>query len=244
MKYEIKGYDFQYVEVTLAPGETFKSEPGAMMYMEDGISIDSKFFDNGGDGFFSKLGNAMKKVISGESMVSAYYTNESARERKIAFSADVTGKIIPIELKGKEYFFQGDSYLCSTPDVIIDFAVTKFSTGIFGKEGFVLQKLKSETDNGIVFINAGGTIEKIELKNEKIKIDRGSLVGFSEGIDFSVEMVKGFKNGLFAGEGLMLGILEGTGEVYVQSMPFKRFATRIWHTIEPRVSDLIRQSLH
>jgi len=233
MEFEIKGNDFQFVEVLLHSGESFKSEPGAMLYMEDGIKMDTKFFDKQEGGFFSKLGHTLKRVITGESLAMTYYINTSDVCKKIAFSAEIPGKIISIEIGKEEFLFQPDAYLCSSPDVDIDIEVTRIKTGLFGGEGFILQKL---TGKGIAFVNACGTIEKIELNNETIKVDTGSLVGFSKSIEYDIEIVKGLKNVLFSGEGITLTKLSGTGIVYIQSMPFKRFANKIYNAIAPKLT--------
>ena len=175
------------------------------------------------------MGGVLKRVISGENLALAYFKNTSSKLQKIAFSAEYVGKIIPLELKGKEFYLQPDAYLCSSVDVDIDISVTKISTGLFGGEGFILQVLRGE---GIAFINAGGTIEKIDLSNESILVDTGSLVGFSSGINYNVRIVKGFKNIFFSGEGIALTELSGTGTVYVQSTPFKRFVHKIYEELK------------
>ena len=229
MIYHIKGNDFQYVELLLEPNEEFKSQPGAMMYMSPDIEMESKILDSKEGGFFSKLGGALKRVISGENLALAYFKNISSKPQKIAFSAEYAGKIIPLRLHREEFYLQPDAYLCSSVDIEIDISMTKISTGLFGGEGFILQKLKG---TGIAFVNAGGSIEKIDLLNETILVDTGSLVGFSNGIDYNVKKVKGFKNILFSGEGFTLTELCGTGSVYIQSTPFKRFANKVYEELK------------
>jgi len=230
MTYNIEGNDFQYVKLLLEPNEEFKSQPGAMMYMSPYIEMESRILDSKEGGFFSKLGGALKRVISGENLALAYFKNTSSEPQKIAFSAEYAGKVIPLELNGEEFYLQPDAYLCSSVDIDIDISVTKISTGLFGGEGFILQVLKGK---GIAFVNAGGTIEKIDLSNETILVDTGSLVGFSSGINYNVRRVKGFKNIFFSGEGIALTELSGTGTVYIQSTPFKRFAYKVYEELKP-----------
>jgi len=229
MIYKIEGNDFQYVKVILEVGEEFKSQPGAMMYMFPYIEMESKILDSKKKGFFSKLGGALKRVISGENLALAYFKNTSLEPQRIAFSAEYAGRIIPLELKGEEFYLQPDAYLCSSVDIDIDISVTKISTGLFGGEGFILQVLRGK---GIAFVNTGGSIEKIDLSDETILVDTGSLVGFSSGINYNVRGVKGFKNIFFSGEGIVLTELSGTGTVYVQSTPFKRFAHKIYEELK------------
>lgn len=233
MKYTIQGNDFQFVEIILEPNESIKAEPASMIYMDDGIEMETKFFDKEDGGFFSKLGHTLKRAISGENLAISYFTNVTNSEKKIAFSAELPGQIIPIEINGNEFLLQQGAYLCSTPHIDIDIEMTRVKTGFFGGEGFILQKVSGE---GVVFANACGGIKKIELNNETIKVDTGGLVGFSKGIDYDIEFVKGFKNIFFSGEGLTLAKLSGTGVVYVQSMPFRRFVNKIYNAIASKIT--------
>ena len=232
--YEIIGNDLQMVKIYLKPNESVKSQEGAMNYMSSGIVMETKILDKNNGGFFSKLGHTLKRVIAGESLSMVYYTNESDKEEVIAFSGEVAGQIVPIKLNDEEFTVQQGAYLCSEKNIDITFDMQKVKTGLFGGESFIMQKLKG---SGLVFINAGGFVEKIELNNETIKVETGSLVGFSSEITYDVEFVKGFKNILFSGQGLALTTLSGTGIVYIQSMPFGRFANKIYQALAPKFNN-------
>lgn len=227
--YEIIGDDMQLVEVELDPNETVIAEAGAMNYMEDGIEFTAKLGD-GSDvdsGLFGKLFRAGKRVLAQESFFLTHFTNRSAQKRKVAFSAPYPGKIIPVDLSKtrRDLLCQKDAFLCAAYGTRIDIAFTKrFGTGLFGGEGFILERLSGD---GMVFIHACGTVIKKELNNETLRVDTGCIVGFDEGIDYSIELVGGLKSMFFGGEGLFLATLSGKGTIYLQSLPFSRLADRI-----------------
>lgn len=218
--YKIFGDDFQAVEIELDPNEGVRAEVGAMLLMEQGIQMDTTT----GGGMFS----GFKRLISGESFFITTFLNQSNYKRKVMFSAPYPGRIMPIDLAkfGGEFYCQKDAYLCSANgiDITVEFT-KKFGAGLFGGEGFILQKLIGD---GLAFIHAGGTIIKRELgPMERIRIDTGCLVGFEKGVDYDIQLVGGIKNTLFGGEGLFLTTLTGPGTVYLQSLPFSRIADRI-----------------
>ncbi|AEA33577.1 TIGR00266 family protein [Hippea maritima] len=227
--YEILGDDMQIVEVELDPNETVIAEAGAMNYMEEGITFEAKLGDgsDADSGLLGKLFKAGKRMLAQESLFLTHFTNRDSKKRKVAFSAPYPGKIIPVDM-GKlqgDLLCQKDAFLCAAYGTSIDIAFTKrFGTGLFGGEGFILERLSGD---GMVFIHAGGTVIKKQLNGEKLRVDTGCIVAFDESIDYSIEMVKGLKSMFFGGEGLFLATLQGYGTVYLQSLPFSRLADRI-----------------
>lgn len=227
--YEILGHDMQMVEVELDPGETVIAEAGAMNYVEDGIVFESKMGD-GSDpdqSFMGKLFSAGKRVISGESLFMTHFTHEGVGKKRVSFAAPFPGSIIPLNLAeiGGEVTCQKDSFLCAAYGTNIDIAFQrKLGAGFFGGEGFILERLRGD---GMAFMHAGGTVVKKELRGETLRVDTGCLVGFTGGIEYDIEMVKGLKSMFFGGEGLFLATLKGTGTVWLQSLPFSRLADRV-----------------
>ncbi|MDK2834521.1 MAG: hypothetical protein PWR29_1530 [Methanolobus sp.] len=218
--YNIIGNDMQLVEIELDPGESVRAEAGAMMYMGPGIKMETST----GGGLFKGL----KRALTGESFFITSYVHEGSGKGYVAFGAPYPGKIIPLDLKalGGRFLCQKDSFLCAAKGVDIEVALTKkIGAGLFGGEGFILQRL---TGDGLAFVHAGGTIIKKELKaGEVIRVDTGCIVAFDEHVDYNIQLVGGFKNALFGGEGLVLATLKGPGTVYLQSLPFSRLADRI-----------------
>ena len=227
--YEIIGNDMQIVEVELDPKETVIAEAGAMNYMEDGISFEAKMGDGSeaGEGLFGMLKGVGKRVLTGESMFLTHFTNIGSGKKRVAFAAPYPGKIIAVNLRDVqgEFFCQKDAFLCAALGTKVGIAFTqRLGTGFFGGEGFILQKLNGD---GMAFIHAGGTVIKKELRGEKLLVDTGCLVGFTRGIDYNIERAGNLKSMFFGGEGLFLATLQGTGTVYLQSLPFSRMADRI-----------------
>ena len=227
--YELKGNDIQLVEIELDPGESVIAEGGAMTYMEGEISFDAKMGDgsNPKEGFFGKLLDAGKRAITGESLFITHFTNNGKGKQRVAFSAPYPGSIIPVDLReiGGEIICQKDSFLCAALGTRLTVAFSKkLGAGFFGGEGFILQKLEGD---GMAFVHAGGTLIKKELKNEILKVDTGCIVGFSGGIHYDIQRAGNLKSMVLGGEGLFLATLEGTGTVYLQSLPFSRLADRI-----------------
>ena len=227
--YEIFGNDMQVVEVELDRGETIIAEAGAMNWLEDDIVYAAKMGDgSGGDeGLMGKLLSAGKRAISGESLFLTHFTNTGNHKRRVAFAAPYPGHIIPIDLAkfGGELLCQKDAFLCAALGTELDIAFSrKLGAGFFGGEGFILQRLRGD---GMAFVHAGGSIVKKELVNETLRVDTGCLVAFTSGVDYDIEMVKGLKSMFFGGEGLFLATLQGTGTVYLQSLPFSKLADRI-----------------
>ena len=227
--YEIFGNDMQVVEVELDMGETIVAEAGAMNWMEDDITYEAKMGDgSGGDeGLMGKLFSAGKRALTGESLFMTHFTNTGSNKRRVAFAAPYPGHIIPIDLAemGGELTCQKDAFLCAALGTELSIAFSrKLGRGFFGGEGFILQRLLGD---GMAFVHAGGSVIKKELNNETLRVDTGCLVAFTSGIDYDIEMVKGLKSMFFGGEGLFLATLQGTGTVYLQSLPFSKLADRI-----------------
>ena len=218
--YDVVGDDMQLVEVELDPGEGVRAEAGTMIYMTDGIRMQT---DTGG-GLFK----GFKRMVSGESFFITTFVHEGERKGRVAFAAPYPGKIIPVKLDdhGGEFLCQKDAFLCASADVEIEVAFTKrLGAGLFGGEGFILQRL---TGSGWTFIHAGGTVVKRELNaGETLRVDTGCVAAFSREVDYNIEFVGGFTNALFGGEGVFLATLNGPGTVYLQSLPFARLADRI-----------------
>jgi uncharacterized protein (TIGR00266 family) len=218
--YKVFGDDIQVVEISLDPGEAVRAEAGAMLYMEDGIEMQTSM-DKG-------LFGGFKRMLTGESFFITTFLHTGSGRAHVAFGAPYPGKIIPLDLAklGGTFLVQKDGFLCAARGIDIDIAFTKrVGAGIFGGEGFILQRLSGQ---GLAFVHAGGTILKRELKSgERLRVDTGCLVAFEPTVDYDVQFIGGFKNALFGGEGLFMAILRGPGTVYLQSLPFSRLADRI-----------------
>lgn len=218
--YNIIGDDMQLVEIELDPGEGVRAEAGAMMYMENGIEMQTS--TEGG------LFKGFKRMLTGESFFITTFLHSGRGKAKVAFAAPYPGKIIPFDLAslGGTMICQKDGFLCAAKGIDIDIAFTKkIGAGIFGGEGFILQRL---TGDGMAFVHAGGTIieKKLEV-GQTLRVDTGCLVAFQPSVSYDIQFVGGFKNALFGGEGLFFATLRGPGVVYLQSLPFSRLADRI-----------------
>jgi uncharacterized protein (TIGR00266 family) len=227
--YDIIGTEMQLVEVTLDPGETVVAEAGSMTYMEQDIVFNTRMGD-GSDprqGVMGKLFSAGKRVFTGESIFTTHFTNEGAQQRRVGFAAPFPGNIIPLDLAqiDNRVTCQKDAFLCAALGTKIDITFNRrLGSGLFGGEGFILQTLEGD---GIAFIQAGGTVIEKTLDNETLRADTGCLVGFSSGIDYDIARAGGLKSMIFGGEGLFLTTLQGSGKVWLQSLPFSRMADRI-----------------
>jgi uncharacterized protein (TIGR00266 family) len=218
--YQIFGDDLQLVEIELDPGEGVRAEAGTMTYMENAIEMQTS---TGGG-----LLKGLKRAVTGESFFITTFLNNSSGKSHAAFAAPYPGKIIPIAMAdfGGSILCQKDSFLCAAQGIEIEVAFTKkIGAGIFGGEGFILQRLEG---NGLAFVHAGGTvIEKDLAAGETLRVDTGCLVAFSTSVDYDIQFVGGFTNALFGGEGLFLAKITGPGKVYLQSLPFSRIADRV-----------------
>lgn len=230
--YKIYGDDMQFVEVELDPQETVIAEAGSFMMMDDDIHMETIFGDgsNGsGGGFMSKLFNAGKRVLTGESLFMTTFTNEGIGKKRVSFAAPYPGKIIPMDLSmlNGRIICQKDAFLAAAKGVSIGIEFQrKIGVGFFGGEGFIMQKLEGD---GLVFVHAGGTIIKKDiLPGQTLRVDTGCLVAMTSNISYDIEFVKGVKTALFGGEGLFYATLRGPGSVWIQSLPFSRLASRVF----------------
>ncbi|MBQ4581873.1 MAG: TIGR00266 family protein [Oscillospiraceae bacterium] len=231
--YQIFGDDMQLVEIELDPGESVLAEAGAMNYMDARIKMETIFGDGSGadanKGFGSKLLSAGKRALTGEGLFMTVFQNVHPAEKAIvAFASPYPGKIIPVDLDtfDRTLICQKSAFLCAAKGVNVGIHLQKkLGAGLFGGEGFIMQRL---TGDGIVFLNAGGTIIKKTLQaGEMLKIDTGCLVAMSETVDYDVAFQSDIKSGFLGGEGLFLATLTGPGEVWLQSLPFSRMADEI-----------------
>jgi len=228
--FEIFGDDMQFVEIELDPGETAIAEAGAMMYMDSGIQMQTIFGDGSkqSNSVMSKLFGAGKRILTGESLFMTAFSNVSSGKQRVSFGAPYPGKIIPIDLSeiGGELLCQKDAFLCAAKGVSISIAFQKhLGVGLFGGEGFILQRLQGDGD---VFIHAGGTIIEKELQSsEQVKIDTGCIAALQPSVTYDIEFVGGIKTAIFGGEGLFFANVTGPGKVWLQSLPFSRVADRI-----------------
>ena len=218
--YKLFGDDMQIVEIELDPGEAVRAEAGAMLYMEDGIVMNT--------GMGGGLMKGFKRLITGESFFITDFIHQGSGKSHVAFSAPYPGKVIPLDLSkyNNNFICQKDAFLCAAKGTEIEIEFTKkIGAGLFGGEGFILQHLRGD---GMAFIHVGGTVIKKELKaGEKLRIDTGCIAGFSTSVSYNIEMLRGFKNALFGGEGLFMATLQGPGTVFLQSLPLSRLANRI-----------------
>lgn len=221
LEYQIYGDDMQFVEIKLGTGQGVRAEAGAMMYMDERIEMETSTEGGFMGGF--------RRMAAGESFFIPTFSNRSSAKACVAFAAPYPGKIIVLDLGavGREFICQRSAFLCAAKGIEVEIAFTKkIGAGLFGGEGFILQRLKG---SDLAFIHAGGTIIKKELAPaETLRVDTGCLVAFAPSVDYDIQFVGGFTNALFGGEGLFFAKLTGPGTVYLQSLPFSRVADRIF----------------
>ncbi|NRD22749.1 TIGR00266 family protein [Winogradskyella litoriviva] len=228
--YRIYGEEMQYVEIELDPQEGVIAESGSFMMMDNGIEMDTIFGDGSqkDTGFLGKILGAGKRILTGESLFMTAFYNNLTGKRNVSFASPYPGKIVPIDLNefGGKFICQKDAFLCAAKGVSIGIEFSKkLGRGLFGGEGFIMQKLEGD---GMAFVHAGGTMaEKTLAAGETLRVDTGCIVGFTQGIDYDIEFVKGIKNSIFGGEGLFFARLQGPGKVFIQSLPFSRLAGRV-----------------
>src|SRR5262245_51024917 len=228
--YKIIGDDMQFVEVELDPGEATVAEAGGMMYMEDGIEMETIFGDGSqqNSGFLGALMGAGKRLLTGESLFMTVFLNRGNGKRKLAFGAPYPGKIVAVHLAeiGGELIAQKDSFLAAAKGVSVGIAFQRrLGVGLFGGEGFIMQRLQGD---GWAFVHAGGTLLQRELKpGETMRIDTGCIVAFQPSVAYDIQYVGKIKSALFGGEGLFFATLRGPGHVWLQSLPLSRLANRI-----------------
>jgi len=228
--YRIFGEEMQYVEVELDPGETAIAEPGAFMMMDEGIQMETLFGDGSQQrgGLMDKLFSAGKRLLVGENLFMTAFTNIAQGKRHVSFASPYPGKIIALDLKQLDgrVICQKDAFLCAAKGVSIGIEFQRrLGTGLFGGEGFIMEKLEGE---GMAFMHAGGHVfEKTLAPGELLKIDTGCIVGFTNSVDYDIQFIGGIKNTIFGGEGLFFATLRGPGKVWIQTLPVSRLAARI-----------------
>ena len=230
--YRIVGNDMPFVEVELDPGESAIAEAGALMYKDASVQMDTVFGDGRhsgqGGGFMDKLLSAGKRVITGESLFTTMYTHTGSGKARVAFAAPYPGTVVAMKLSehGGRLICQKDSFLAGARGVAIGIHFQrKILTGLFGGEGFIMQKLEGD---GWVFVHAGGTLVEYDLKpGERLDVDTGCVMAFHDSVQMDVRAVGGIKSMLFGGEGVFLASLTGPGKVWLQSLPFSRMAGRM-----------------
>jgi uncharacterized protein (TIGR00266 family) len=229
--YEIKGQELQFVEIELDPGESAVAEAGAMVWKDASIDMTTVFGDGTPTegGFMGALLGAGKRLVTGESLFTTVFTHNGSGKARVAFGAPVPGTILPVQLSqvGGRLICQKDSFLAAAKGVSIGIEFQRrILTGLFGGEGFIMQKLEGD---GWVFLQMGGTLIERELApGEAIHVDTGCIAAYTQDVDFDLTAVGGgVKSALFGGEGLMLARLTGPGKVWIQSLPFARLAGRM-----------------
>lgn len=230
--FKIMGSEMQFVEVELDPGESAVAEAGAMMYKDSSIVMETVFGDasgaSQGGGFMDKLLGAGKRLLTGESLFMTVFTHNGQGKAHVAFGAPYPGNIIPVPLTsvGGCLICQKDSFLCAAKGVSIGIHLQrKILTGLFGGEGFIMQKLEGD---GLVFVHAGGTVVDRELQpGEVLHVDTGCIVSMESSVQFEIQQAGNIKTALFGGEGLFFATLQGPGKIWLQSLPFSRLAGRM-----------------
>src|SRR5206468_8481257 len=227
--FRLIGDDLQAVIITLDPGEMVIAEAGAMMYMQDGIVMNTTLDPNAqGGGMLGKLFQGAKRALSGDTFFVTTFANAANKRQDVAFSSHFPGKILPVDLHdwGGTIIGQKDSFLCAARGVNVTVAFTRrIGAGFFGGEGFILQRIEGD---GLAFLHASGTLHEVRLSGaESLRVDTGCIVAMDESVDYDIQMVPGIKTALFGGEGLFFALLKGPGRVILQTMPFSRLADRI-----------------
>ncbi len=228
--FRVFGTEMQFVEVELDPGESAVAEAGAMMYKDQSVKMETIFGDGSGSrsGLMDKLLGAGKRLLTGESLFMTVFTHTGQGKAHVAFGAPYPGNIIPVHLDkvGGTLICQKDSFLCAAKGVSMGIHFQrKILTGLFGGEGFILQKLEGD---GLAFMHAGGTVSHRMLgPGEVLHVDTGCIVAMEAGVQFDIQQAGGIKTALFGGEGLFFAALKGPGKVWLQSLPFSRLAGRM-----------------
>ncbi len=228
--YKIYGEEMQCIEIELDPQETVIAESGSFMFMDNMIEMATVFGDASDrtESFFGKLMTAGKRVLTGESLFMTTFTNQGGDKQRVAFAAPYAGKIVPLDLQalGGKVICQKDAFLCAAKGVQIGIEFQrKLGTGLFGGEGFIMQKLEGD---GFAFVHAGGHILERDLRaGERLRVDTGCIVAFTQHVTYDIQFVKGIRNMVFGGEGLFFAELTGPGKVWLQSLPVSRLAAKI-----------------
>ncbi len=237
--YQIHGSDLQYVDIELDPGEAVVAESGAMMYLEEGIDFEARLGDGSevGRSTWGRLKSAGKRALAGESIFLTHFTNRGHGKRTVAFAAPYPGKIVPVDLGaiGGRVIAQKEAFLCAAMGTSLGiFLNRKLGTGLFGREGFILQDIQGD---GLAFLHAGGTVVEKRLVGETLRVDTGCIVAFEPQIQYSIERAGRGATMLFGGEGLFVATLTGAGRVWLQSLPFNRVVDKVIENLPPTLSE-------
>ena len=235
LDYHIYGDDLQFVEIELDPGEAVIAEAGTMMYLEQGITFETKMGDGSqpDEGLWGKLKQAGKRALAQESVFLTHFSNSGGGLQRAAFAASYPGKIVPVDLAqvGGRLIAQKESFLCAAMGTSIGIAFNqRLGAGLFGGEGFILQDIRGD---GMVFVHAGGTVVEKRLMGETLRVDTGCIVAMEPTISYDIQRAGNLKSMVFGGEGMFLATLEGTGRVWLQSLPFNRLADRVVGNLQP-----------
>ena len=235
--FEIKGQELQFVEIELDPGESAIAEAGALVWKDAAVGMTTVFGDGSADqggGFMGKLLGAGKRLVTGESLFTTVFTHNGSGKARVAFSAPVPGAIIPLKLDqvGGTLICQKDAFLCAAKGVSMGIAFQRrVMTGLFGGEGFIMQKLEGD---GWVFVQFGGmVVERTLAAGEELHVDTGCLAALTPSVEFDLITAGGVKSMIFGGEGVFFARLRGPGKVWIQSLPFARLAGRVIATAMP-----------
>ena len=230
--FEIKGQELQFLEIELDPGESAVAEAGAMVWKDASVTMTTVFGDGSGaqgGGFMGKLLGAGKRLVTGESLFTTVFTHEGRGKARVAFASPTPGAILPIKLDtlGGTLICQKDSFLAAAKGVSIGIHFQRrIMTGLFGGEGFVMQRLEGD---GWVFVQMGGTVvERVLEAGEELHVDTGCIAAFTPSVDFDLIAAGGVKSMFFGGEGAFFARLRGPGKVWIQSLPFSRLAGRMF----------------
>ena len=231
--FKIFGEDMQFIEIELDPGESAVAEAGAMMYMTDGIAMETIFGDGSAKsqtgGLMGALLGAGRRILTGESLFMTVFTNNAVGKQRVAFAAPYPGRILTMDLAGLggQLICQKDSFLCAAKGVSIGIAFQKkIGVGLFGGEGFIMEKLEGD---GLCFANAGGMVHALDLgPGQTLRVDTGCLVALQPSVNYDIQFVGGVKTAFFGGEGLFFATLRGPGKVWLQSLPLSRLADRLY----------------
>jgi uncharacterized protein (TIGR00266 family) len=228
IQHRIVGSDLQYVELTLQPGAAVVGEPGAMMYMDEGLEQQTVLGDGSAQNLLVRLFRSIKRAFTGESMFSVIYTNAVNAPRRVAFATPTIGKILAVDLAdcGGQLICQKGAFLAGERGVEMGIAWTKkLRVGFFGGEGFIMQRLSGR---GRVYINASGTLTEMMLPaTASLRVDTGCLVALQSSVTYDIKYAGRVKTALFGGEGLFFATLKGPGKAWLQSLPIKRFSRNV-----------------
>ncbi len=228
--FKITGQEMQFIEIELDPGESAIAEAGAMMFKHPAVHMDSVFGDGSKapGGFFGKIATAGKRLLTGESLFMTVFTHQGQGKARVAFAAPYPGTILAFKLSdyGGQLVAQRDAFLCAAKGVTIGIHFQKkIMTGLFGGEGFIMQRLEGD---GYVFVHVGGcVIERVLADGEELHVDTGCVAAMTPDVDFDIVRAGSIKSMVFGGEGVFFAQLRGPGTVWIQSLPFSRLAGRV-----------------